>query len=163
LLPPLGGFPEELEMRTGSPLLAIWIGVFASAAQAWPDETPAKRFGIEADLKSYPQATPKETLGSLLKAVGNKRVDYVLAQLADPEWVDGRVKQTGGGFAALVEESTARLVDDPAAVKRLEKLHASGEWKIETDAASVRLKDSDIPALFYRKVNGRWYVENRKK
>jgi hypothetical protein len=150
-------------MRTGVWSLIGLIGVLAFAAQDGADKTPAKRFGIAADLNSFPQAEPKETLSSLLKAVDAKRVDYVLAQLADPDWVDRRVKETGGGFPTLVEESTARLVADPAAVKRLKKLLADGEWKTDADAAVVRLKDVDDAALFFRKADGRWYMENRKK
>src|SRR6266852_2049926 len=100
-------------MRTGVWSSIGWIGVMAFAAQDGADKKAAKRFGIATDLKPFPQAEPKETLGSLLKAVDAKRVDYVLAQLADPEWVDRRVKETGGGFAALVEECTARFADDP--------------------------------------------------
>jgi hypothetical protein len=150
-------------MRTRSWSLVVSVGILASAAQAGPDETPARRYGLEPDLKTYPQSTPKESLGSLLKAAKAKRVDYVFAQLADPEWVDRRVKETEGGFAALIEESTPRLVEDPATGKRFAKLLADGEWKIEAAAASVRLKDSDGMTLFFRNANGRWYVENRKK
>jgi hypothetical protein len=150
-------------MRTGLWSLIGLIGVLAFAAQDGAEKLPEKRFGIEVDLKTYPQITPKATLGSLLKAIDAKRVDYVLAQLADPEWVDRRVKETGGGFAALVEESTPRLVGDAAAVKRFKKLLADGEWKIDTTAASVRLKESDNGVLFFRKMTQRWHVENRKK
>jgi len=150
-------------MWTRSWLVVISISMNALSAQAGPDQAPEKRFGIEADSKTYPQSTPKETLASLVKAIEAKKIDYVLAQLADPEWVDRRVKETVGGFAALVEESKARLVDDPAAVKRLAKMLADGDWKIETATASVRLKETDSPVLFFRKANGRWYVENRKK
>ena len=150
-------------MRTGLWSLLGLIGVLVFAAQDGADKAPAKRFGIAADLKSFPQAEPKETLGSLLKAVDAKRVDYVLAQLADPDWVDRRVKEMAGDFRALLEESTARLVADPAALKRLKKLLADGEWKTDAGAAVVRLKDVEDAAMFFRKADGRWYVENRKK
>lgn len=150
-------------MRAGLLSLIGLIGVFAVAAQDAKDQTPAPRHGIEADVKSYPQATPKEALASLLKAVDGKRIDYVLAQLADPDWVDRRAKETAGGFPALVEESTNRLADDPAAVKRLKKLLADGEWKTEEAAASVRQKDADDVVVFFRKATGRWFIENRKK
>ena len=150
-------------MRIPSWSLVVSMGILALGAQAGPGETPAKRYGLDVDLKTYPQSTPKESLGSLLKAVKANRVDYVFAQLADPEWVDRRVKETEGGFVALVEESTSRLVDDPSVGKRFAKLLADGEWKIDAAAASVRLKDSDGMTLFFRNGNGRWYVENRKK
>ena len=150
-------------MRIGLWLLIGLIGVLALAAQDAPDKAVPKRFGIEADLKTYPQTTAKETLVSLQKAVDAKRADYVLAHLADPDWVDRRVKELDGGFAALVEESESRLTGDPGAVKKLKKLSTTGEWKIDADTAVVRLKDVDEEALFFRKFDGRWYVENRKK
>jgi hypothetical protein len=149
-------------VRTGFVSLFTLLGVLALAAQDGANLTPAKRHGVDLDLKTYPQTAPKDVLGSLLKAVDAKRVDYVLAQLADPEWVDRRVKETSGGFAALVEECTARLVGNEAVVRRLKKMLAAGEWKIDTAAASVRLKETDDGVLFFRKMSGRWYVENRK-
>ena len=105
-------------MRIGLWSLIGLIGVLALAAQDGADKAPTKRFGIEPDLKTYPQAAPKETLASLLKAVDAKRTDYILAQLADPDWVDRRVKELDGGFTALLEESASRLTGDPGAVKR---------------------------------------------
>ena len=150
-------------MRIGFCSLIGFLGVMALAAQDGPNKAAPKRFGIAANLKTYPQAAPKEALASLLKALDAKRVDYILAQLADPEWVDRRVKETDGGFAALIQESASRLTGDPSLVKRLKKLGSDGEWKIEADTASVRLKDMDEESLFFRKSEGRWYVENRKK
>src|SRR5262249_20229559 len=150
-------------MRIGLWSLIGLIGVVALAAQDGADKATTKRFGIEADLKTNPQAAPKETLASLLKAVDAKRVDYILAQLADPDWVDRRVKELDGGFTALLEESASRLTGDPGTVKRLKKLSVDGEWKIDADTAVVQLKDIEESALFFRKSAGRWFVENRKK
>src|SRR5438552_17204398 len=58
---------------------------------------PAARYGIAPDLKTFPQATAKEALASVLKAVEAKRFDYLVAQLADPEFVDDRVKRLYAG------------------------------------------------------------------
>src|SRR5438876_7020446 len=58
------------------------------------------RHGVAPELKSFPQATPKEALASVLKAVEMKRFDYLLAQLAEPDWVDGR--SDAEGFPELV-------------------------------------------------------------
>lgn len=133
------------------------------ALVAGGQDTPAKRFEIAADLKAFPQTTAKEALASVLKAIEAKRVDYILAQLADPEWVDRRVQANGGSFAALVEESTAKLVGDPAMKKRLRKYLDDGQWETVGAAASVHLKDVDDQAVYLRNVGGRWYLENRKK
>ena len=44
------------------------VGVATYPAQAPKDDSPTRRYGVEADLKSFPQGTPKETLASVLKA-----------------------------------------------------------------------------------------------
>src|SRR6516164_8370390 len=109
-------------MRTGLVSLIGLLSVLALAAQEGAVKTPLKRYEVVVDLNSYPQTTPKEMLGSVVSAVAARHIDYVLAQLAEPAWVDRRVKETGGGFAGLVEESTARLVGDAVTVKRFKKL-----------------------------------------
>ena len=48
-------------------------------AQAPKSTLPAKRYGIELDLDKFPQATPKDTLTSILKAIELRKVDYLLA------------------------------------------------------------------------------------
>src|SRR5689334_11118955 len=99
-----------------APLLAL---ACAAAALAGPEKpAAAARFGIEPDLKSYPQGTAKEALASVLKAVEAKSIDYLVAQLADPDWVDGRLKKTDGNFKTLVKETSAKLLDDPGAAKK---------------------------------------------
>jgi hypothetical protein len=50
-----------------------------------------ERYGYQADVKTYSQKTPKDTLESIIKAVINQRMDYLMAHLADPAYVDGKV------------------------------------------------------------------------
>jgi hypothetical protein len=132
-----------------------------SPTLAEPEAAP--RQGIDPDLKTYPQATPKETLASVVKAIEGKRVDYLLAHLADPEWVDQRLKDTGGKLNELRQETTARLVDDPGAARQLQRLLKEGEWETDTSTASAHLKEGADRWVFLRKSNGRWFLENRWK
>ena len=119
------------------------------------------RYGIAPDLKMYPQAAAKETLASVLKAVQAKRVDYVVAQLADPAFVDDRVKRLyGGRFAQQVEDTRARL--DPLTIKQLQRFLKDGDWQENKDRVTVRLKD-DKRCLHFKKNNGRWFMEHRSK
>ena len=119
------------------------------------------RYGIAPDLKTYPQATAKETLASVIKAVENKRVDYVVAQLADPAFVDDRVKRLyGGRFAQQVEDTRARL--DPLTIKQLQRFLKDGDWQKDKDRVTVRLKD-DKRCLYFKKNNGRCFMEHRSK
>jgi hypothetical protein len=123
-------------------------------------EAPPPRYGIKADLAAYPQTAPKETLASVLKAIQAKRVDYVLAHLADPAWVDQRVKIFGGQFEEVVREARAKLAS-PAAMKELHRYLNEAEWEELEDHGWARLKETP-DRVFFRKIGGRWFLENRK-
>jgi hypothetical protein len=142
---------------------ALLIGLVCVVGAADKEKRATdKRYGIQADLKAYPQATPKEALASVLKAIDAKRIDYLLAQLADPDWVDKRVKGNGGSFTEVVEETTAQLIGDPGPAKLLRRFLKDGTWNVGDTRASVRLKDVE-ERVYLHKVDGRWFLENRKK
>jgi hypothetical protein len=141
-------------------LLIVLSGVAGAWAQK-PREAP-RRYDIRADLENYPQTTARDTLASVIKAIDQKRIDYALAQLADPEFVDKRVRDYGGRFEEVVREAKAKLVDDPATSRQLKRYLRDGEWKDEETEASVGLKDG-TERVFFRKIENRWYIENRKK
>jgi hypothetical protein len=151
---------EATGMRgVGSLLIGL---VCVAAAAAVDNKEVARRYSIDPDLKTYPQATPKEALASVLKAIEAKRIDYLLAQLADPTWVDDRVRRYGGKFATLVEETTGKLIGDPRPAKQLRHLLEQGTWDVRDTQASVRLKGGEHD-VFLRKSGERWFMENRKK
>jgi hypothetical protein len=122
---------------------------------------PAKRYGIDADLKTYPQASPKECLTSVLKAIENKRFDYVVAQLADPSFVDERVKRTfGGKFEEQVDDTHTRL--DPAAVKLLQRFAKDGEL-VGDAPPTLFLKDVKDRSVSFVKIGDRYYMQHSYK
>ena len=128
-----------------------------------PGDTKAsKNFGIEADLDTFPQGMPKDTLGSVLLAASRNRLDYLLAQLTDPEWVQKRVKEVDGSFAALVKETKDQLTADPTELKDLQRLFNEGEWENADTTASAHVTDLDR-RVFFRKIGDRWFLENRTK
>lgn len=119
------------------------------------------RYGIEPDLKTYPQSTAKETLASVLKAVENKRIDYVVAQLADPAFVDDRVKRLyGGRFEQQIEDTRARL--DPLTIKQLQRFLKDGDWQEDKERVTARLKD-EKRQLYFKKDKDRWFLEHESK
>ena len=148
-------------------VLTVLAGVACAAAAVAAGDAkepaPAKRYGVEADLKAYPQATPKEALASVVKAVEGRRIDYLVAQLSDPDFVDRRVKETGGDFDGLVKEATAKLVDDPGPARQLQRLLKDGDWDVKDERASVHVKDAGSRWCYFRKSDGRWFLENRFK
>jgi hypothetical protein len=134
--------------------LAFAVSLSALAAGA------AERYGVAPDLKTYPQATPKEALASALKAAESGRFDYLAAQLADPVWVDERVTRLyGGRFEGQVEDTRARL--DPPTLKLLRRFLTEGDWSEEGGQASASLKDVPDRRVYLRRLGDRWYLEHR--
>ena len=71
-------FPPEVPAMRYSFTAALLLGLSPAVTghTAPPNET---RYGIALDLKSYPQATAKEALASVIKAVEDKHLDYLVA------------------------------------------------------------------------------------
>jgi hypothetical protein len=148
-------------MRVGVAILVGLTGLSAGlgARVEGTPAPPARRYGISADLETYPQGTPKQALASALKAVAAKRLDYLVAHLADPTFVDDRVKRLyGGRFAEQVEDTRARL--DPVAVKQLRRFLDGGEWAVGKAEAVARLKGVKERCVRFRLQGGRWFLEH---
>jgi len=123
-----------------------------------------KRYGIELDRENFPQDTPKEVLESIMKAIQMKKVDYLVAHLADPAFVDQRVKEVHGGrFEDMVRETTAQLVDNPDTLKTFRRFLKEGKWEGEKGTAASARVTGVKDTLFFRKIDDRWFLENRKK
>jgi hypothetical protein len=142
-------------------MLAAWVA--GSSAQAPKGDPLAKRYGIAADPTLYPQGTPKEALQSVINAIERKRIAYLLAQLADPDFVDARVKTLPGKFDDLIQETTKKLSDDPRTLKELQHFLKDSEWEQGDATATATLKDVKDRRIYMRKVGNRWFLENRMK
>lgn len=117
------------------------------------------RYGVALDAKTYPQATAKEALGSVLKAAEAKKVDYLLAHLADPAFVDDRVKRLfGGKFDEQVQDTTARL--NPFVLKQLKRFLDEGKWDVSGEKATVTLDNVKDRKVRLVKKGDRWYLAN---
>jgi hypothetical protein len=149
-----------LHLRVVTAGLALALAAPAARGDDKADEKATTRYGVALDLAAYPQGTPKEALGSVLKAVENKRFDYLVAQLADPQFVDDRLKRLEGGrFGQRVEDTRARL--DPATVKQLRRFLQEGEWGAGDTEVVVKLKEVTSRCVYLKKIDGRWYLEHR--
>jgi hypothetical protein len=138
--------------------------VVLSAGVAQQAKQPPARYDIEADLDNYPQSEPKAALESVLKAIDKKKIDYLLAQLSDPQWVDNSVQKVyGGKFHDLVKETAAKLATDPTEVEELRRFLREGTWDTGDAEAHATLKDVQDRRVSFRKIEGRWYLENQKK
>jgi hypothetical protein len=144
-------------MRAGT-FLACLLLVIAIPALALAAE--GNRYGVPLDVKTYPQSTPKESMASVIKAIGDKNIRYLVAHLADPDFVDDRVKRIyGGKFAEQVQDTQARL--DPSTVKLLKRFLKDGKWTIDKTTAGVDLDDVKNKTVRFVKKSGRWYLEHR--
>lgn len=151
-------------MRAALTLLA-GLAVAAGLTARAPDKAPklANRYGVEVDQLDYPQAKPQEALASVLKAVEGGQVKYLVAQLADPDWVDKRVRDVHRGkFEDMVEETRAKFANDKSSIRELRRFVNEGKWDVKGAAASASLKDTK-KQVFLRQLEGRWFLENRKE
>jgi hypothetical protein len=149
-------------MRTAVVLGVLFVTAGPSLAQR-KEPPPPPRYGIEADLDIYPQDSPKATLTSVVKAIDERRVNYLAAQLAEPATVDKRVAEHGGRFYEYVRQIADRLSADPDAVRVLRRLAREGEVKVDGDSAVISHKDVKGKDAFFHKIGTRWYLEDRQK
>jgi len=152
-------------MRFAAILLLSILGLVGfSTTMAQQAKEPPKRYGIEADLENYPQGDAKAALASVLKTIDNKKIDYLLAQLSDPQWVDNRVQKVHDGkFDECVKETTQLLANEPGTVEELRRFLREGTWGGDDTEARVSLKDIPDRQVFLRKIENRWFLKNEKK
>jgi hypothetical protein len=150
--------------QTVVPLVFILGFLGASGVPAQQTKELPKRYGIDADLENYPQAEAKIALASALKAIDGKKFDYLLAQLADPQWVDERVQKVyDGKFEQMVKETTQLFANEPTSIEELRRFLREGTWGGDDTEARVSLKDIPDRQVFLRKIESRWYLKHEKK
>jgi hypothetical protein len=145
-------------MRTAAFLLAVLL----PGAEPAKDNA-AKRYHIAANLEAFPQDKPKTALESVIRAIDRKQIDYLLAQLADPDYVDEQVRRESGDFDKVVKDTTKHFADDPTLIKYLRRILKNGEWDNGDKAASAYLKNNKEKRVYLRKIGDRWYLENRQQ
>jgi hypothetical protein len=136
------------------------------------------RYGLEQDLKRYPQSAAKEALASVLRAIGDKRFDYLLAHLADPGFVDKRVELYAANLSAKLPDSERRALafnkfaeevgdnftKDPTKFKELQRFLKEAEWDEGEGEVVARLKGVTARKVFMKKVPpDRWVLLDREK
>jgi hypothetical protein len=148
-------------MRVLLALCAALVTACPARALATDDEKLPSRYGVELNLRVYPQGSAKQTLASVIEAYEKQRYPYVLAYLASPSWVDQRVKEVhNGDFDALVRVVGAKFADDPGVLKEMKRFLKEGEWEGGETSATVKLKDVKNRQISFRKIGKLWYMEN---
>ncbi|MBX9678754.1 MAG: hypothetical protein K2X38_08305 [Gemmataceae bacterium] len=148
-------------------------------SQDEPKEAPSKlklRYGMDFQNLFYLQGTPEEAMKSIAKAVDNQRLDYLLAHLSDPSFVDRRVEEYKRDLAPSLKETTKQTVafdrfvsdakrqfdDDPTLVRELRLFAKQGEWDTKEDTATGTLKGINRK-VYLKKLENRWFLENRQR
>jgi hypothetical protein len=153
-------------------LAALLVGLVVCA----PLAAQGTRYNVEVNLGRYPQKTPQQTLQSVLKAYDDGRMYYLVAQLADPRFVDEKVKEhkqklgDAGtpeardlvAFEEVVKDIGGHFRADPSLIRELQRFSAEGTWQVSGERATARLKDSGR-RVNMRKVGERWFLENRQQ
>ena len=113
-------------------LILMLVGLDAVAGQQ-AGESVNKRYGHEIEPAKYPQGSPDVALKSVLQAIDDRRIDYLMAQLADPAFVDKKVAEYKNRFQGperaritlafdhLVKETARYFQDDPSLVRELRR------------------------------------------
>jgi hypothetical protein len=65
-------------------------------------------------------------------------------------------------FQRLTGDVRRKLADEPDNVKDLRRFARLGEFQVAGETAKGTLKDAPDRALFFKRTNGRWFLENRK-
>ena len=120
------------------------------------------RFGIPLDEASFPQNSPENLRKSLLNALNSDKIEYMLAHLADPSFIDKNVREVHeGDFAKQVAETREKL--KKGLKSPLESLLKEG--KLSASEKSASLKDSALKdfIISMKLENNKWYMENNKK
>jgi hypothetical protein len=164
--------------RSARMCLAAILGLVELTGLLAAQEQPAKlakRYGHDYSANLYPQGMPNETLESLVKALDAGRMDYLLAHLADPNFVDPRIAEykafyKGGdegralfAFERLVRETTLHFREDPALAKELRLFAKEADWDTKEDQAVGALKKGSPRRVYLRKLEERWFLENRQQ
>jgi hypothetical protein len=67
------------------------------------------------------------------------------------------------GYERLLRDIRNKLADDADSVRELRKFFREGEVVESGDTASIALKDVKDRAVYFKRIDGHWYMENRRE
>src|SRR5262249_19711182 len=151
---------------------AVLALVVLGAASPAQDKKAPNRYGFDVNEATYPQKTPADAMNSIARAIDRKKVDYLLAQMADPAYVDYWVERYKGDFTQakeegkrllafdrLVRETTDYFLNDPLIVKDLRIFAKDAKWEEKDDIAIGTVESIPARKVFLKKVGDRWFLE----
>jgi hypothetical protein len=160
-------------------LFCILLGLLVASSSA-QDEVKAKkkippRFGYPVDEMYYPQDSPKKAMKSIAHALDRKKVNYLLAHLTDPAYVDYWVDRIKAGYSQGKEEAkilmafdhlvrrTEQYFEDDSLLLKDLRIFANekeADWEEKDDLAIGTVKTIPGRKVFLRRIDERWFLKN---
>ena len=106
-----------------------------------------------ATTQSYYERVAVEQIGST--AAGQVLRDAALQART-------RELATRMNFRNLADQMRHKIADEPDSLQDLKRIARDGLFQSSGDDATATLKDVKDRALYFKKVGGRWFLENRK-
>jgi hypothetical protein len=155
--------------------MTMLVSTFSSQAQDEKKKSPP-RFGFNVDETTFPQQKPDDAMKSITRALDRKRVDYLLAQLADPTYVDYWVdrykrdftegKEEGKqllAFNRLVREKNEYYQNDPLIAKELRFFAKEAKWEEMDDIAVGTTEKVPARKVYLKRIGERWFLLNKQE
>jgi hypothetical protein len=157
--------------------ILVLVSLGAAAWSQGDSGEPVQRFGIPANPDKYPQNKPDVALSSAVKAVELGKIDYLLAHLVDPVFVDKHVQEYRGqinrdlkeqartllAFERFVDETRDHFRSDPGILKELSQFARAGKWDVKDSSAEATVASIPGRHVFMKKFQQGWVLENRQK
>ncbi len=121
------------------------------------------RYGLARDEITFPQNSPENLRKSISKAISLDKIEYLLAHLVDPDFIDKEVQQVyEGDFKKQVQE-TKNKFKNKVLKEQLELLLKDGI--IITSEKNANLKDTSLKdiSIYMKLQDARWFMENKKE
>jgi hypothetical protein len=99
------------------------------------------------------------------RVAGEQIVSTAAGAALRPADLEIRVKEvaTRANFKSLTAQIALKMLDEPDNFKELKRFAREGQFQVAGETATVTLKDVKDKALYFKKVNNRWFMENRKE
>lgn len=78
--------------------------------------------------------------------------------------LQARVRERGTrlNFSSLADQMRRKIADEPDSLQDLKRMAREGLFQTAGDDTTATLKDVKDRALYFKKIGGRWFLENRK-
>jgi lambda repressor-like predicted transcriptional regulator len=143
-------------MESIVPATLVAVALLVTASAAAEEANPNLRYGIPVDPTHFSQDGAQQTVRSIVRALDDGKVSYMLAHLIAPEDIDAKLKFDRAALRRLAGKATAASTEKlrNALVDHLEQ----GRWIIKGGRALSEVQDR--ADLTLERVGGRWYMHN---